>query len=219
MAKKNNVLKPTFKEEEILWRSGFDYIIGVDEVGRGCFAGPIVAAAVVFRKDIAKKELQGVNDSKLLTPLKRRELSKVIIRKSFSWAIRSVSVSTINKVGIGKANKIAFRKVIQSVIKKIGNNNVFVLVDGFHIRYVKGIGINREKAIIKGDQKSLTIAAASIIAKNHRDKIMFCYSKIYSRYGFEQNKGYGTKFHREAIKKHGLCKIHRTSFNLASYLS
>jgi ribonuclease HII len=217
-ATKNSIHKPTFKEEQILWDKGFDYVIGADEVGRGSFAGPIVAAAVVFKKSITEKKLRGVNDSKLLSAIKRRELSKVIISESLFWAIRSVSVSIINKVGIGNANKMALRKAIGSVMKKTKNNKVFVLVDGFHVKHVKGVGISNEKAIIKGDRKSLTIAAASIIAKVHRDKIMRCLSKKYPKYGLEQNMGYGTKRHRLALKEYGLCGIHRTSFNLSKFL-
>ena len=212
MGKTNKITYPTFKEEQILWKKGYDYVIGVDEVGRGSFAGPIVAAAVLFKKTTDPERLTGVNDSKLLSCTKRHVLSKVIINECLDWAIRSVPVSTINKVGIGKANKTAIRMAIYDVIKKIKTDKVFVLIDGFHIKHIKGIGINNEKPIIKGDQKSLSIAAASIIAKNHRDKIMKCLARKYPQYGFEKNKGYGTKFHQEAIRKNGLCKIHRIAF-------
>jgi ribonuclease HII len=188
--------KPTFDEERKLWEKGFKYVIGVDEVGRGCFAGPIVAAAVVFKVNMDEQRLGGVNDSKQVKFLDRRRLSKTIIKECEQWAIRAVPVSVINKVGIGQANKIAFRKVIAEVMRKLETNKAFVLVDGFHIKFVKGVGLKNEKAIIKGDQTSFSIAAASVIAKDHRDKIMLCYSKIYKEYGFGRNKGYGTKEHQ-----------------------
>jgi ribonuclease HII len=215
---KNSSTKPTFIEEEFLWEKGFRYIIGIDEVGRGCFAGPIVAGAVVFKKDCNRKLLIDVNDSKQLKFLQRRKLSKVIKDECLYWGIGTIPVSTINKVGIGKANKIAFRKALDGIIKNIGVEKPFVLIDGFHVKYIRGVGLKNEKAIIRGDQRSITIAAASIIAKDHRDKIMRTLSKKYPEYGFGKNKGYGTKEHQDAIKKHGLTRIHRTSFNLGKFI-
>lgn len=223
--------RPTFREELALRKRGIDYVIGVDEVGRGAFAGPVIAAAVVL--DPTRKELEGIgiHDSKLLRPQKRHQLAKEIKAKSMAWSIAEVGVLAINRVGIGKATQMAFRKTIKKLlhcsIVQIANgnnpaiqqfNNCYVLVDGFHIRYLKGIGLRNQKAIVKGDQKSLSIAAASIIAKVHRDRILKRLSRKYPHYGFGRHKGYGTREHQKALRKHGLTKIHRTSFNLAKFL-
>lgn len=231
---------PTFDEEEKLWQKGFEYVIGVDEVGRGSFAGPVTAAAVAFKRNEKKALALGINDSKVLKPLERRKISTLIQSGCFSYSIATIPVSIINKVGIGKASQIAFRKAIGEVIEKLRNedtmpskskddrdsdvlisqySNIFLLADGFHIKFVKGIGIKNQKAIIKGDRISISIAAASVIAKVHRDSLMRRLGKDYPKYGFGRNKGYGTALHRKALKKHGLTKIHRTSFNLSRYLS
>lgn len=213
--------KPNFNEEKKLWNKGYKYVIGIDEVGRGAFAGPVVVAAVVFGRvsRVSKGESKrieefGIDDSKLLTPRKRLKLSKEIKKQALHYSISKVGVPVINKVGIGKATAIAFRKVLRQAQDKLLNGKLFVLVDGFHVKYIRGIGLKNQKAIIKGDRKSISIAAASIIAKVYRDKLMKSLSKKYPRYHFDKNKGYGTKDHRKQIKKYGLSKIHRKSFNL-----
>lgn len=237
---KKNSSSPTFKEEKKLWKQGIKYVIGVDEVGRGAFAGPVTVAAVIFPNTLqdstlsasTRSNLVEVNDSKMLSAKLREKLSPLIKRGSI-YSISTVSVKIINKVGIGKATEIAFRKAIIKIIKKNnkklleitrpersrrGNlkleisEQYFVLVDGFHIKYVKGIGLKNQKAIIKGDKKSFSIAAASIIAKVHRDNMMVKLSARYSDYGFEKHKGYGTKLHRDKIIKVGLTSLHRTAF-------
>lgn len=231
---------PSFKEENILRKRGFEFIIGVDEVGRGSFAGPVVAGAVIFAKDTpcqprARSILNEINDSKLLGPKKREMLSKAIKKEALFYSVSTVGVSTINKIGIGKATQMAIRKAIKSIMYKvlsskyqanIHNTNYiihstkfFVLADGFHIKYIRGIGLSHQKGIIKGDKKSISIAAASIIAKVYRDKLMRKLNKKYPQYGFYRNKGYGTKFHQTALKTYGLSDIHRTSFNLGKFLS
>lgn len=229
---------PSFKEEIKIWGKGYDVVIGIDEVGRGAFAGPVVVGAVVFYKDtpcprLTRSILSGINDSKLLKPLERKRLFKIIKNHSLCSFISEIGVPTINKIGIGKSTQMAFRKVIAKVIKEISNKvikrkitnysvtqlpNCFVLVDGFHVKYLKGIGIKNQKAIIKGDRKSMSIAAASIIAKVHRDKLMKKLSKAYPEYGFSKHKGYGTKYHQQAIKEYGLCRLHRKSFNLSKFI-
>lgn len=208
---------PSFEEELKARKKGYKYIIGIDEVGRGAFAGPLLVGAVAFPFD---KSLltYGINDSKLLKPHKRSLLSKIIKDKALYFCIAQSSLKIINKVGIGKATQIAFRKVLNEALGKLNEKNVFVLIDGFYVPYIRGIGIKNQKAIIKGDQKSVSIAAASIIAKVHRDAIMKRLHKLYPEYKFTKNKGYGTKEHREAIKKFGLCKIHRKSFNIGHSL-
>ncbi len=221
---------PNFSEEKILWQKGYKYVIGVDEVGRGSFAGPVTVGAVVFECETDELNALGINDSKLLKPQKRSDLSKLIKNSCLHYSIATIGLSHINKHGIGKATEIAFRKAIASIMYQVlgikyknsefltPNSKFFLLVDGFHIKYVKGIGIKNQKAIIKGDRKSISIAAASIIAKVHRDAVMKRLSKKYPEYGFGKNKGYGTKYHQTAIKKHGLSKLHRKSFNLKKFL-
>ncbi len=233
---------PTFNEEQNLWNLGYTHIIGIDEVGRGAFAGPVVVGAVVFEKSIkgttgitSTIESIGINDSKLLNPQKREQLEKEIKNSCGQFAIAEVGVSTINKVGIGKATFIAMRKAIQKIISnikfqilpipnqensnslEIPKQNLFVLVDGFRVKYIRGLGLKHQKAIIKGDQKSISIAAASILAKVHRDDIMRNLHERFPHYGFYENKGYGTRKHRDALQRYGLSKIHRTSFDLLKF--
>ncbi len=216
-----SVILPNFKEESKLWSRGFKYVIGVDEVGRGAFAGPVTAAAVVFECETEYLSNIGINDSKLLKPNQRKKISKLIKDGCVSYSIATVGVPVINRVGIGKATEMAFRKAISSIMDTkhlLHNTKYYLLVDGFHIKYIKRIGLKNQKAIIKGDRKSISIAAASIIAKVHRDSLMKRLARKYPEYGFGKHKGYGTKAHQTAIKKHGLSKVHRKSFNLSKFL-
>ncbi len=202
------MVTPTLDFEKPLWNDGFYYVCGIDEVGRGSFAGPVVVGAVIFPKDI--NLIEGVKDSKLLKPRNREKLAEEIKKHALSYAVAEISVSVINKVGIGKATQIGFRKVI----KLLDKTPDFVLMDAFYIKHYKR---KRQKAIIKGDQKSFSIAAASIIAKVYRDKLMKKLHKNYPEYKWSKNKGYGTKDHQEAIKNHGLTRLHRKSFNLDKF--
>lgn len=223
-------MKPSFKEERILWKSGVKYVIGIDEVGRGAFAGPIVAGAVVFPKilKLSKKlsSLKSINDSKLLKAYTRRKLNKVIKKHSLFYAVSEVNIASINKTGIGRANKTVFRKVVNRIVKqiemeqgrKLKKGEFYIISDGFPTKRIKG-GISNQKAIIGGDRKSITIAAASIIAKVHRDSLMRDLSKKFRHYKLSRNKGYGTKGHQKALLKYGLSQIHRTSFNLTKFLN
>jgi len=209
---------PSFKEEQLLWNKGIELIIGIDEVGRGAFAGPIIAAGVAYRKNFKHPVLAKINDSKLLKPKIREELCAIIKKQALVWTIESIDVPFINKYGISKANNAVFRKVLKKILTQSKNDlNHFILIDGFQAKYLQG-GVNKQKAIIKGDQKSLSIASASIIAKVYRDELMKRLGKEYKGYNFSKNKGYGTKHHRETLKKLGLSEIHRTSFNLNKYL-
>lgn len=210
--------KPSFKEEIKLWNSGIEFVIGIDEVGRGAFAGPIVGAGVTYKPNFNHPFLRDVNDSKLLSPKLREELSELIKRHSLYHEIQTINVSYINKHGIGKANIAVFRKVLRSLLLKFeANKDYFVLIDGFHAKYLPG-GIKRQKPIVKGDRKSLSIASASIIAKVYRDQLMKEAGNKYPNYNFGQNKGYGTLKHRKAIQTNGLCDLHRKSFNLDKFL-
>lgn len=203
--------KPTFTEELFYWQNNINHVIGLDEVGRGAFAGPIVAGGVVFSSRVDPQILYEVNDSKLLKPNKRTECAKIIKKHALFWTVEEIGIDYINKYGIGKANSAVFRKVLSNLITAIGSNDYFVLLDGFHQRYLPG-GIKKQKGVIKGDQKCLSIAAASVIAKVHRDSLMQKAERLYPNYGFAKNKGYGTKFHRDAIALIGPSSFHRVDF-------
>lgn len=221
-----------FSEEQKLWRAGYEFVIGIDEVGRGSFAGPVVAAGVVFSQKNEVISSLGINDSKLLKPRERESLEKEIKSRAFLYAISSINVPIINRIGIGKATAMAMRRAIAKLLNgykaKIAKgsnhsaiqlfNHLFVLVDGFRVRYIRGLGLKNQKAIIRGDQKSISIAAASILAKVYRDKLMKKLHKKYPAYHFSKNKGYGTSAHQQAIRLHGLCDQHRTSFQLQKFL-
>lgn len=211
------MILPTLTYEKQLWNQGY-IVIGVDEVGRGAFAGPLCVGGVVFNpnSDIKSLESLGINDSKKLSPQKRKMLNKIIQELSMHYHISTISVAQINRYGIGKATFMAMRDVVKNLREKIdkeGNQDKkFVLVDGFYIKNLKGIGLGNQKGIIKGDSISISIAAASIIAKVYRDEQMIKYSFEYSEFKFNENKGYGTLFHRNALKKFGKTKLHRTEF-------
>ena len=181
--------------------SNLSYICGIDEVGRGPLAGPVVAAAVILPKDC---DILYLNDSKQLSAKKREELYKEIMEKAVSVGIGIQDESVIDSVNILNANYIAMREAISKLTVKpdvLLNDAVTIPeVDIFQV------------PIIKGDTKSISIAAASIIAKVTRDRIMVEYDKIYKEYKFAKNKGYGSKEHTEAIKKFGPCPIHRKTF-------
>ncbi len=200
---------PTLNLESELWSEGYELVCGIDEVGRGCFAGPVVAAAVIFPKDC--NLIDGLADSKLLKPRQRESLAKQIKELARYYSIAEVAVSRINKFGIGVATQMAFRKAVSSLIKKPD----FVLIDAF---YIKHLDRKKQKAIKSGDKICASISAASILAKVYRDKLMKALHKKYPQYGLAKHKGYGTKFHQESIRKFGLSKIHRTSFNLSQFL-
>lgn len=194
-----------FDEEISLWVQGFDFVAGVDEVGRGAWAGPLVAAAVVFPKNI--KFPEKLYDSKLLKPRTREELSKLIYQSAYSVSIGISGVSFINNFGVGKANHKAFRKAVRGLSVEPQR----ILVDAFYIKQLKR---DIQKPIKKGDRVCASIAAASIVAKVYRDSLMRRLSRLYPVYGFGANKGYGTKFHQDAIKTSNLSSVHRKSFNL-----
>ena len=180
-------------------------IIGVDEAGRGPLAGSVVAAAVKLKR--YSEELQEINDSKKLTEKKREKLFDIIM-ENFEVGIGIASVQEIDELNILNATFLAMRRAIEELDKKT-NTDVLVLVDGnFKIREY----IGKQEPIIKGDAKSLSIAAASIIAKVTRDRIMRQWDEIYPQYGFAKHKGYGTAEHIKALKEYGPCPLHRESF-------
>jgi ribonuclease HII len=194
---------PTFKREKELWAKGYDMVAGIDEVGRGAWAGPIVAAGVIFEKNI---KIKGVNDSKKLSADKREKLAKIIKAKALAWTIQLVDHDVIDEIGIGKANAL----VIDKVINALNPKPHYLLIDKASVIKYK-IRIPWE-TIIKGDSKIFSIAAASIIAKVARDEMMLKLAKKYPNYGFDLHKGYGTEHHQKMLKLHNICPIHRKSY-------
>jgi ribonuclease HII len=184
----------------------FDFVAGVDEVGRGPLAGPIVGASVILDSNSIKNKdiILGIKDSKKLLPNIREELTEIIKSKALCWNIHELSNTCIDNKGIAWCNN----EVLKNAAEKSALKPQLVISDGYA---VKGINI-RNEFVIKGDAKSASIACASIIAKVYRDKIMRGFSHIYENYGFEKNSGYGTAEHIAAIKKYGLTEIHRKSF-------
>lgn len=183
-------------------------IIGTDEVGRGPLAGPVVACSVYISEYFDK--LQEINDSKKLTDKKRRKLYDILINSPYiKYEISIKDEKIIDEINILNASLLAMKESCEKLIKKCGFSNSLTLVDGN--QKIKDYKYFQE-TVIKGDEKSLSIACASIIAKVFRDDIMIKYSEIYKNYDLEKNKGYGTKKHCEAIKKYGICDIHRKTF-------
>jgi len=189
--------------EKIARKDGYRLIAGVDEVGRGPLAGPVVAAAVVFPPDYVNADIK---DSKKLTAAKREKLFSIIEKDSLAVGMRVVDVDVIDRVNILQASLQAMR---DSVLE-LSVSPDFILVDGVHRVPI----ITPQKPLIKGDNLSISIAAASIMAKVTRDHIMEIYHRQFPHYNFLKNKGYGTKEHLDAIRKFGICKIHRKSFHV-----
>ncbi len=183
------------------------YLVGVDEVGRGALAGPVVAAAVGIWTDQNFKQFN-FPDSKKLSPKKRAEIAK-FLKQNLKWSIGKTSLKEIEKLGIGKATKLALERAIKNLIK-ISKKPDHLFIDAIFLPNLK----LPQTPIIKGDEKCPIIACASIIAKVFRDTLMKRYDKKFPQYGFAKNKGYGTKFHKMMIKKYGISKIHRKNFKL-----
>ena len=187
--------------ENDLWRSGVRVVAGVDEVGRGCLAGPVVAAAVVLKPD---SRLQGIDDSKKLKPEIREGLSEIILDQALSVTLAEVEASDIDRLNILQASLLAMRKAVGDLVP----NPEHVLIDGSQ----KAGSPFSETTVVRGDERSISIAAASIVAKVHRDRLMVELGKAYPHYGFASNKGYASKHHRQALCDYGPCRLHRRSF-------
>ena len=200
---------PKNHEEEFLRSMGFKNVVGVDEVGRGAWAGPLVSAAVIMSQRIYK-----IRDSKLLTRKERLKLS-YRVKRTCKIGIGRVAVWEFNKLGLSKSLLLSYERALKTLRRKID----FLLVDGNQKLQSPTLakffreGTLAYHSIIKGDMKCSSIAAASIIAKVERDRIMNRMSKIYKGYYFEKHKGYGTNLHQRQIKKHGICKIHRRHYS------
>ena len=207
----SNKLDKYLKEEERIagmWQyekqakaQGYKFVAGTDEVGRGPLAGPVVAAAVILPENI---DLPSINDSKKLNEKQRETLMEKIKKEAISWAIMEVDERMIDEVNILEASRIAMQQAVLALPKQAD----FVLVDGLDNPQIT----LPSQAIVKGDSKSISIAAASIIAKVYRDRLMKIYDKAYPGYGFASNKGYPTEEHIKAIETLGPTPIHRMSF-------
>ncbi|KKU19084.1 MAG: Ribonuclease HII [Candidatus Azambacteria bacterium GW2011_GWA2_45_90] len=198
----------TLKQEKKIWKSGYRYVAGVDEVGRGALAGPVCAAAVLILNKKLSGELKNIKDSKQLTAGKREKFYGALSgRPDIVWSVALVSEKIIDKIGIDRATWLAMEKAVLKLEKKPN----FLLIDGnrFSSHKLKPKIYN---LIVRGDEKVFSIAAASVIAKVTRDRLMTKLSEKYAKYGFWKHKGYGTKEHFKAIRKYGISEVHRNSF-------
>lgn len=195
---------PTFKEERALLAQGYSCIAGVDEVGRGPLAGPVMAAAVVLPPRLKAPWVKQVRDSKLLTPKRRETLCRHIEESGIANAVGLVSSEEIDRIGIAPATRLA----MQQAVSKLTQTPDFLLIDALKLPAVK----LPQKAVVDGDSLCLSIACASIVAKVTRDHLMEEMDALYQGYGFAANKGYGTAEHLAALGRLGPCPIHRRSF-------
>ena len=188
--------------EKELYQKGFQRIAGIDEAGRGPLAGPVVVVGVIMPKD---SMIEGVNDSKKVSEKKREKLYDLIIEEAISYSVAVIGQDCIDDINILNATK----QGLTTVVEELDVKPDLILVDALTHIDTKGIPYD---SIIKGDAKCYSIAAASILAKVTRDRIMKQWDEIYPQYGFAKHKGYGTAAHITAIKEYGLCPIHRKSF-------
>ena len=193
---------PDYEFEKAAVNSGFSCICGVDEAGRGPLAGPVCAAAVILPEGAV---IEGLDDSKKLTEKKREKLYDIIKETAVAYSVAYGTLEEIETVNILEATYLAMNRAIEGLSVKPD----FALIDGN--RVPRGIKIPCE-TIVKGDSKSMSVAAASVLAKVTRDRLMLEYDKKYPEYNFKKHKGYGTKEHTELIKQYGPCEIHRFSF-------
>lgn len=189
-----------WEKERTLAKEGYQYIAGLDEVGRGPLAGPVVAACVILPLEC---KLPGLNDSKKLSPAEREELAELIMRKAVAWSIGSVDNQEIDRLNILQATKKAMLMAISNIAYKPD----YLLIDALELE-----SSIAQEGIIQGDSHSASIAAASILAKTYRDSLMVDLDELYPEYGFSVHKGYGTAQHYEALRQYGPCPIHRQSF-------
>jgi len=197
---------PNFCEERKLWKKGYKKVACLDEAGRGPLCGPVVACTVMVKKfSIFNFQFLKLRDSKKLSPKRREEFYKILTsHPAIEWGIGKVSEKVIDKINILEATKLAMKKAV----KKLKRKPDFLILDG---KMELDLSIS-QKSIVKADEKVFSCAAASIIAKVNRDRIMLRYHKKYPQYGFDKHKGYPTRRHRRMLKKYGPCKIYRKSF-------
>ena len=196
------IFLPDYSYENDAMKNGYKYICGVDEAGRGPLAGPVCAAAVILPYGC---QIEGLNDSKKLSEKKREQLYDIITEKSVAYSVAFGTLEEIEEYNILEATFLAMNRAIEGLAVPAD----FALVDGN--RAPKGIKIPCA-TVVKGDGKSASIAAASILAKVTRDRLLLEYDQKYPQYNFKKHKGYGTKEHYDAIKTYGVCEVHRLSF-------
>jgi len=199
MKKAKKFLSPKF-ELELISSQEYTRVVGIDEVGRGCWAGPVAVGAYVF--EVTSKKVKRVIDSKMLNKLQREEAHAKL--SQHEYLVSYGELEDINSVGVGKT----IEHLIQEIIQKFNNSKTFFLIDG---QFAANFGKNSKK-FIRGDSTFYSIAAASILAKVERDRLMEKLDLEYPEYGFARHKGYGTKAHREALARLGVCNLHRTSY-------
>jgi ribonuclease HII len=197
---------PTLDNERRMLRDGYHYIAGIDEAGRGAWAGPVVAAAVILPLDDPDLEhkLEGVCDSKLCTPRQRENLRRRICGIALAWAATAIPASTIDRIGIVPSTRLAMAECIS----QLGLRPDALLIDALALPSIQ----LTQRALVRGDRQSLVIAAASILAKTSRDHEMIAFDADFPGYGFARHKGYGTQEHQRALFAQGPTEIHRWSF-------
>jgi len=196
---------PTFDVEQRLWQAGFCYVAGLDEAGRGALAGPVVAAAVIVAQDTPYIGVwKRVRDSKKLSARQRSELAAEIQQEALAWAVGMAAPATIDRVNIAVATRQAMRQAIA---------NLDPAPDHLLLDWIRLPQVNlQQESMVRADQHIATVAAASILAKVHRDALLLELDEQYPAYGFAAHKGYGTAAHRAAIARHGPCPAHRYTF-------
>ena len=196
---------PSLTLERRLWRSGYARVAGIDEAGRGALAGPVVAAAVIVPAGSRQMGIwSAVRDSKMLPPARRESLTVQIESEAAAWSIGQASAAEIDAAGIAPATRLAMRRAVQALSPPPD----YLLID-----WVRLAAVNiPQESFPKGDQRVVAIAAASILAKCHRDRLLRLLHDDYPRYGFASHKGYGAEAHRKAIELYGPCAEHRLSF-------
>ncbi|MBU2611805.1 MAG: ribonuclease HII [Chloroflexi bacterium] len=204
---------PHLRYERSLWKKGLSWVGGIDEAGRGALAGPVVAAVVILPPDAslsrrvgAAQSLRGVRDSKQMTPLQRESWAPRIKKIALAWSVGFASAEEIDTIGILPATKLAATRAIES----LSLSPDYLITDYLIFPEIP----LPQTALVKGDRRSLTVAAASVLAKTARDALMREFDGEYPGYGFARHKGYGTPQHRAALAQWGMCAIHRKSFNI-----
>jgi ribonuclease HII len=202
---------PTLNFERFLWNDGFARIAGIDEAGRGAWAGPVCAAAVILPPDLSlTRTLDRVRDSKLMTPLARETWAPHIKEAALAWGVDFASAEEIDALGIVRATKLAATRALETLTPN------YIIPDYLLTDYLLFPEIDLpQTALVKGDRRSLSVAAASVLAKTARDARMRELDGVYPGYGFARHKGYGTRIHLEAIRRRGMCEIHRKSFAIS----
>lgn len=207
--KKDKSHPENMKVETELWNEGYNFIAGIDDVGRGCFAGPVVCAAVIMPKDF---KIQRLTDSKLISKKELPLFESLIKENALAWGVGEVDVETIDEINIKNASRLAMRKAVEEIINNFGIRPDFLLVDGDEVVTFDNIIINQE-SIHQGDFLCHGISAASVIAKVYRDDLMKRLDEKYGNiYGWEKNAGYPTKAHKDAVLQHGITPYHRKTW-------